>query len=204
MFQTFLFRLTEKVAKMVEQMVNDVGYRQEPGTNEKWGPTFLNEFDEDPGSGFVDKGITWGVRGAVVGAFFGAFHAGVIEPPAKVNGLTYGLRHTAAASLVTGAFGLTLGVGIPLAQAIRNKNDPWAWAWGGFAAGSVFGLRSGRLSLALQAGSLVAAFLGVTKALDSYKKPYLEHFKPLRVAPPKHLKLLDDNGQIVSNPQQQY
>lgn len=41
-----------------------------------------------------------------------------------------------------GAYGALLGAGIPIAQAIRKKNDPVAWMWGGFAAGTVFALKS--------------------------------------------------------------
>ena len=44
--------------------------------------------------------------------------------------------------LFLGTSGAVLGAAIPIAQAIRKKNDPIAWMWGGFAAGSVFGLKS--------------------------------------------------------------
>jgi len=35
-----------------------------------------------------------------------------------------------------------LGASIPIAQAMRGKNDAIAWLYGGFAAGAVFALRS--------------------------------------------------------------
>lgn len=44
-----------------------------------------------------------------------------------------------------GASGLVLGAGIPIAQAIRNKNDPIAWMMGGFTAGAVFALKREQL-----------------------------------------------------------
>ena len=48
-------------------MAGDVGPPKSENEHEKFGPTLLREFDENPGGDIFDKGLAFGKRGAVVG-----------------------------------------------------------------------------------------------------------------------------------------
>jgi len=116
-----------------------------------------------------------------------------------VNGFLYGCRTVAAGALIGGTALTVLGVGIPVAQAIRGKNDPIAWGMGGFAAGTIFGVRSGKLGFALKMGGLLAVLMSTIKVTGAYVTPYTDSFKHVREGKPPQLhKLFDEEGNLIT------
>ncbi|XP_057298668.1 uncharacterized protein LOC130629471 [Hydractinia symbiolongicarpus] len=183
----------------MDRMEGDVGPARSPNEHERFGPLLLREFDENPGEKAFDKSVAFGIRGAAVGVLVGGTYAAMFEPASKVNGITYALRHMGKAAVFGGAYGALLGAGIPIAQAIRKKNDPVAWMWGGFAAGTVFALKSGRPTTGLQVGVLTGLVMGIAKLTEGYKEPYPDRLKYLRKPPPKTYKLFDEEGNMITH-----
>uniref|UniRef100_A0A7M5U7P5 NADH-ubiquinone oxidoreductase subunit B14.7 n=1 Tax=Clytia hemisphaerica TaxID=252671 RepID=A0A7M5U7P5_9CNID len=170
--------------------------------HENFGPLLLKEFDHHPGDNVIDKAVFFGTKGLIVGSLYGGFHAAIFEPALGVNGLGYAMRHIATFGALTGGAGLVLGAGIPIAQAVRKKNDPIAWMWGGFAAGAVFALKSGRFGRAIQYGSATGLFLAFTKTMGTYQRPYVDPWANLRQPKPDTLPLFDKDGNMYTHKRQ--
>nr|XP_047122752.1 uncharacterized protein LOC105844705 [Hydra vulgaris] len=172
--------------------------RLSDGPYDKMGAQWLKEFDDHPGDNIIEKAISFGERGLFIGGIYGAIYGAIFPPAGNVNGFFYSLRQIGAAGLVTGTAGLVLGAGVPIVQAIRKKDDPIAWGIAGLASGSVFGLRSGRVAIAVQSAFLLGVSMSLIKAAGTYREPVIDYTKHLR-QPPKLYKLVDENGNIKTS-----
>ncbi|XP_031559841.1 NADH dehydrogenase [ubiquinone] 1 alpha subcomplex subunit 11-like [Actinia tenebrosa] len=132
----------------------------------------IKEFD---GEHILERTASFGARGALVGAFYGACAAALTPPkPAPTPLILQALNTMKNTTLLIGGAAAIFAGTTSTVAAIRGVDDPKNWAAGGAATGVFIGLnrRSWGIGTGAMVGLAVAA--AVAKYTGVYKHPFRE------------------------------
>ncbi|KXJ17578.1 NADH dehydrogenase [ubiquinone] 1 alpha subcomplex subunit 11 [Exaiptasia diaphana] len=132
----------------------------------------VGEFD---GSDIIGRTASFGGKGALVGAFYGACVAAITPPkPAPTPLILQALNIMKNTTILLGGAAAVFAGTTSTMAAIRGKDDYKNWAVGGVASGALFGLNKRSFGIGAATMAALGAAAGVAKYTGVYKHPFRE------------------------------
>jgi len=137
-----------------------------PKFNEPW-------MDELDGENCIQRTLSFGLQGALIGGFYGAARSALkIPDPEPTPLILQSLIQMKNYSLLLGGAAGLFAVTTCTSAALREKDDPGNWALGGLVSGALFGFKRSSWQVGCAMATALAVGGAVAKYTGAYKHPF--------------------------------